>query len=692
MRMSARSAVLLALVSCSVPLVAASAEEAASAARFALANGAEVVVLPGEGPLELAFEMAVGTLDDPPGREGLAELVARCLPLGTEARPDPADLAEALRGAASEIDLGVGPSSTVMSLTGVTDLRTALGLAVQILSTPRLPHATVGASRLALAGDLVGAARGGGARRLEAEHLLHRRPDGWSRPWSVLALEREDVEPFHRTHYRADRLRVAITGAGLPPPAELAARVDETVGAWAARTGPPPAPAGTPRTEGTARASLLVGAADEGVTVAFPVPASGGGAVLLALWAAAEGDSRHDWVVHGDAHAPAGDLCLAPGRLLFADATCADPASASRELLRRLAAVSRRGVGKEAWPRLADAARFAGPPALSLLSVTQPGGAVAPGADQVASLLGTLTPEGVSAAAAALVAGPHAVVAVVLDARAAAAWKSAWPGTAERAIAEPADLAARARSAEAAAWMRKAVEAHGGAAFLGLHGLTSVADEIIWREGAAKPMGVLRIDSDVEGLRFRQEHRSGGKLVPYRVTLVQGMNVQRFSAVAMETVDPVESLSIRNELFRHPVALLQRAATRGFPVRSEGEDVVAGKRVVEVSVADPDIGLSRIAFDAESGLLARVRYRSRIRATFDPREITVTYSDHRRLGDVVLPFHQEATAGFASSWGGDVRHWVIRTPPWDPSQVRTSPDDVGVDLSPAPPPTADGTH
>ena len=295
----------------------------------------------------------------------------------------------------------------------------------------------------------------------------------------------------------------------------------------------------------------------------------------------------------------------------------------------------------------------------------------------VARFLAQMTPERVSEAAAALASGPRALVAsaATADEAAGKTWTSAFPQGLARGAAEPESAGARERVLEARTWIAAAVAAHGGPALLGVTGWTRLSDEGVRLDEQLKPMGNLRLDTSAQPLVTRHEFRPLAKQLGVRIVVLKDWQMDRVDGGP--ALDGVEGAAIRTQLLRQPLALLQEAASGRIPVRSEGVDVVQGRRVRSVSLADPDQGSTLLGFDEKTGQLLSASFRQRARASLPPREMVFTWSDLRPVDGVLVPFTETMRAGESPmSQVSTATSWILRKQPFDPSRLSTSPDDL----------------
>jgi zinc protease len=204
--------------------------------------------------LELIIK--AGTLEEPPGKEGLANLTASLLLNGTKSRPS-AKIAEELDFMGARLGAAGGDDFATVSLTVLKkDLGPALDLFKDILLNPTFPVAEmqrkVSQFKAALASEedepMVVASRAF-AKNLYGSfpyaHPVVGTPQGLS------AITRNDLVEFHRKYYRPNNAILSLVGDLTP--AEAQQWVTKTFGAWAAAPIPaaklPPIPPLTQRHE-----------------------------------------------------------------------------------------------------------------------------------------------------------------------------------------------------------------------------------------------------------------------------------------------------------------------------------------------------------------------------------------------------------------------------------------------------------
>lgn len=190
-------------------------------AQTRLANGLNLVVIERRGlPLVTALlSLQAGSLLDPPGKSGLAELSFSVLVKGARRGSHTAD-ASALAAAADALGSGIDSSSgaqasrlamTVMS----PHLNASLGLLADLLRTPTLPALEIENSRLQLQQAIRQEAADPAAlaTRLAWRLLWGDSPAGrLSSEQSLARIRPEDVQAFYHQHIRPERTTLVLAG------------------------------------------------------------------------------------------------------------------------------------------------------------------------------------------------------------------------------------------------------------------------------------------------------------------------------------------------------------------------------------------------------------------------------------------------------------------------------------------------
>jgi len=216
-----------------------------AASRSTLANGLTVILkpAPGEGIVAVSLQIRAGFAFDPGGKEGVAQMVAASLPLGTDAIS-----AEAFRGRAADLGSSFGVSLAVETLeTGLTvfpgNLKAALELVASAVRAPTLAEADLPGvrDRLARYRDALSRSPRDTAQVLAREKIFRNHP--YARPSmgsdaTLAAISREDLLAFHRSYYRPGRAVLTVVGDFRREAAM--AEVEAAFGRWSAPAGDKP--------------------------------------------------------------------------------------------------------------------------------------------------------------------------------------------------------------------------------------------------------------------------------------------------------------------------------------------------------------------------------------------------------------------------------------------------------------------
>jgi zinc protease len=185
----------------------------------------------------LEILVKAGTLTDPPGKEGLANLTAALLRNGTQSRTS-AQIAAELDFMGARLAASGGDDFATVSLTVLKkDLGPALELLKDVLMNPTFPNAEVlrkvnqFKAALASAEDEPKVV----ASRAFFKNLYGPFPYGHPRlgtPTGLSAITRQDLVEFHRKYYRPNNTVLSVVGDLTP--AEAQQWVTKIFGGWAA--------------------------------------------------------------------------------------------------------------------------------------------------------------------------------------------------------------------------------------------------------------------------------------------------------------------------------------------------------------------------------------------------------------------------------------------------------------------------
>jgi predicted Zn-dependent peptidase len=200
-----------------------------------------------------------GSLTDPPGKEGVAELTARLLRKGAGGRTA-REIADTVDGAGARLETGAGIETSDLEGEFLSrDVSVFLGLLADLLRSPMFPPEEFQKAKQQSI-DALAAEKDDPAGVLGMYGLaFFYGPHPYARPLggdeaSLRAITRDDVLACYRSQYGADRLILALVGDFDPPAMESDLRA--ALGGWTAATGTAPIPPEPPRRAG--RRVLLV--------------------------------------------------------------------------------------------------------------------------------------------------------------------------------------------------------------------------------------------------------------------------------------------------------------------------------------------------------------------------------------------------------------------------------------------------
>ena len=188
--------------------------------RQKLSNGMGVIVAPARKlPLvSVAVVLDVSAVDDPPGREGLAELTAQALREGTLQR-DGARLTVDFEKLGTSIETGSEWTSTVASMSLHRDrLQPAIGLLSEVLLEPAFREADISrlraerlAERMQILAEPRGLADESFSRFVYDKGARYHEPAGGDAT-SIAKISQVDVSRFYQAMYTPDAATVIIAG------------------------------------------------------------------------------------------------------------------------------------------------------------------------------------------------------------------------------------------------------------------------------------------------------------------------------------------------------------------------------------------------------------------------------------------------------------------------------------------------
>jgi len=215
-----RALVLVAALTALAPAAAGAASlHLPAPTRVTLDNGLTVLVLPSRRlPLvDFLLEVKTGSTDDPPGKEGLADLTSDLLTQGADVRTA-REIAESIAFVGGTLDASAGPERTRISCEVLKkDFATGLELLHDVTTRPTFPAEEFARKKDEALGDIASAADDPSeiAERELLPFLLGTHPlahpvNGWAP--SVKSLTRADVVDFHRRHFTPDQSLLAVVG------------------------------------------------------------------------------------------------------------------------------------------------------------------------------------------------------------------------------------------------------------------------------------------------------------------------------------------------------------------------------------------------------------------------------------------------------------------------------------------------
>jgi zinc protease len=216
--------------------------KAAPTVRSVLPNGMVLLVKPdrSRGLVGVSLQIRAGSADDPQGREGLAQMVASALSLGTRTLPG-ADFRRRVAAIGSTFGITTNRDTTEAGLTVFPeDLPEALTLLPKPVLEPAFPADQVDAvrDRIRRFGETRSLVPLEAARDLVREKLYRDHPyanNGTGSETSLPSISREEILGFHRRYYRPDRTVLTLVGDLSPEEGRKLAAA--AFGAWSAPAG-----------------------------------------------------------------------------------------------------------------------------------------------------------------------------------------------------------------------------------------------------------------------------------------------------------------------------------------------------------------------------------------------------------------------------------------------------------------------
>jgi zinc protease len=241
----------LAVLGAAVLVVPPPAGAAVLGQREVLPNGMVLLMAEKRGVpiVTLSLLVRAGALLDPPGKPGLANLVAILMTQGTTARTAP-EISEAIEFLGGSLSVEAGQELATLSLSVLSkDLDAGLDLMADVLLNPVFAPAEI---QRKIQEVLAGITRGQedpGTVSSQAFMELVYGTHPYGRPVegtaaSVPTITREDLVRFHQDYYRPDQAILAVVGDVSAD--DLKARLQARLGGWkrgGAAVGLPPPPA-----------------------------------------------------------------------------------------------------------------------------------------------------------------------------------------------------------------------------------------------------------------------------------------------------------------------------------------------------------------------------------------------------------------------------------------------------------------
>jgi zinc protease len=190
-------------------------------AQASLPNGLRLVVIERRGlPLVTAMlSVQAGSLADPPGKSGLAELSFGVLGKGARRGSMTADataLAYAADALGHGLEISTGAQASRLAMTVMSEhLGASLALLADVLRTPTLPALEINSSRLQLQQAIKLEAADPAALATQLAWRLYwgdSPPGRLSTEQSLARIRREDVLAFCREHLRPERTTLVLAG------------------------------------------------------------------------------------------------------------------------------------------------------------------------------------------------------------------------------------------------------------------------------------------------------------------------------------------------------------------------------------------------------------------------------------------------------------------------------------------------
>jgi zinc protease len=259
--------------------LAAAAPAAGQAAAPEGPEAPEIVAVPSPASPLVAIRLLfrAGSIDDPAGKEGLAELTSLMVAQASTAKRPYSQLLEDLYPLAAEIETNTDREVTVFSGTVArAALDTYTGLLEEALLTPAFAESDFRRNKQQLLSYLTDTLRSSNDELLGLEALQQRifagHPYGHAPAGTVAGLESitlDDVRQFYRRHYTRANLMIGVAGGY---PAGFDARLARELGSLPAGTREPRPLPQAPAVSGRHITLIDKETASVGIHFGFPLP------------------------------------------------------------------------------------------------------------------------------------------------------------------------------------------------------------------------------------------------------------------------------------------------------------------------------------------------------------------------------------------------------------------------------------
>ncbi|MCK9229299.1 MAG: insulinase family protein [Syntrophales bacterium] len=227
------------------------------AERFELDNGMTLFFLEDrEIPLvRLSLAARAGSVYDPPGREGLAEIAGSVMRTGGTPAMSPDEFDDELDYRAIDLDVSVTAQTLLVTLTVAEDyFDDALALLGNMMMTPLFDPERLELARRIKIEELKRLPDNPQALAFREFTKLLYRDSSWGRPPSIASVEaltRDDCLDFLSRHLSPDTIMISVSGAVTAEEAKT--KLSKHFGSWRAAAPLPPVEAPSPSVSGPLR-------------------------------------------------------------------------------------------------------------------------------------------------------------------------------------------------------------------------------------------------------------------------------------------------------------------------------------------------------------------------------------------------------------------------------------------------------